>query len=81
MRQVYTQKSNEEKLLRSKPDVKQIFGFIFSEGERFYIFWRAWKVCARIKDDHQYSRSITAFITDLERANSKHKYSIRRELY
>jgi curved DNA-binding protein CbpA len=73
--------SKEEKLLKSKPDVKQIFEFTFTEEERFYIFWRAWKLCAKIKDDHQYSRSITAFITDLERADSKYKYPIRRELY
>jgi|GEM_PF-1731451 hypothetical protein len=87
VRQFYSQKledvlsSNEEKLLRSKPDVKQIFEIIFSEEERFYIFWRAWKGCAKIKDDHQYFRSITAFITDMERANPRYKYSIRRELY
>jgi hypothetical protein len=40
----------------------------------------AWKNCAKIIDD-EYSRSITAFITDMEKADFKYKYSIRRELY
>lgn len=73
--------SGEEKLINSKPDIKQILEFTSTEEERFYIFWRAWKVCVEIKDDHQYSRSLTAFITDIERADPTYKYSINKELY
>jgi hypothetical protein len=52
-----------------------------NKEERFYIFWRAWKNCAKIKDEDEYGRSIAAFITDMESADSKYRYSIRRELY
>lgn len=87
VREFYTQRleyilsSQEEKLLKSKPDIKQIFEFTYSDEERFHIFWRSWKKCAKIEEDHKYSRSISAFITDLERADSNYKYSIRREIY
>lgn len=73
--------SSEENLFNSKTDVKQILGFISNEEERFHIYSRAWKVCAKIEDDHRYTNSIAAFIIDLERANPKFKYSVRRELY
>jgi hypothetical protein len=86
VKQFYSQKledllTSKEKKLRSKPDIKQIFEFIFSEQERFYIFWNAWKNCAEIKGDDEYSDCIASFINDIEKADSKFKYSIRPELY
>lgn len=87
VRAAYTKKlreilsSNGDKLDKSKPDIKQIFELTLTEGERFYVFWEAWKSCAKIKNDQQYTRSIAAFVTDLERAHRDHKYSISRELY
>jgi hypothetical protein len=73
--------SEEEKLINSKPDIKQILEYTSTQKERFFVFWRAWKMCAKIKNDHQYSRSITAFITDLEKADPKYKSLIWKELY
>ena len=73
--------TSKEKKVSSKPDIKQIFEFIFSEQERFYIFWKAWKNCAEIKGDDEYSDCIAPFINDIGRADSKCKYSIRPELY
>lgn len=82
VKQFYSQKledflSSKEKKLHSKADIKQIFEFIFSEQERFHIFWKAWKNCVEIKDDDEYFDSIAAFISYMERADSKCKYSIR----
>jgi hypothetical protein len=72
----------DSRLLKSKPDVKQIIEYITEKDESFNLLWRAWKRCAiEIKDDQEYMRAINTFITDLEEADPKYKYSIRRELY
>jgi hypothetical protein len=86
VKQFYSEKLEDlliskEKKVRSKLDIKQILEFIFSKQERFYIFWKAWKNCAAIKGDDEYSDCIAPFINDIEKADSKCKYSIRPELY
>jgi hypothetical protein len=54
--------SGVDKLIDLKSDVKQILEYILEKKERFNI---SWKAATEIRDNQQYTRPITSFVTVL----------------
>jgi hypothetical protein len=67
--------------MKHKSDCKQILGYITSEEEKFYIYWRAWRRAAiEVINDDEYTASIASVINELPSSKEEYKNRIEQEL-